>query len=219
MQRLSQPSRTSSLSSSNRPQQAQPTVAHYPSVPRSAPKTNKRTPSGAPACHRHLTACASLKRASYAELESITCDLSAFPQCHFFRIEAIVRPWRLPFVVEQLSAQGVRGMTTAMVKGVGMQGGNRERYAGTEFALTDLVDKATVEVVTAREQVDQVVRLISTACYTGEIGDGKIFIHPVADVVRVRTAETGAGAERMEGGMFDQAASSSWIPANPANES
>jgi len=122
-------------------------------------------------------------------------------------------------VVEQLSAQGVRGMTTAMVKGVGMQGGNRERYAGTEFALTDLVDKATVEVVTAREQVDQVVRLISTACYTGEIGDGKIFIHPVADVVRVRTAETGAGAERMEGGMFDQAASSKWIPANPANES
>jgi hypothetical protein len=53
-------------------------------------------------------------------------------------------------------------------------------------------------------QVNEVVRAISTACYTGEIGDGKIFVHPVADVVRVRTAETGDGAERMAGGMFDR---------------
>lgn len=64
-----------------------------------------------------------LKRATYTELESINCDLSAFPNVQFFRIEAIVRPWRLPDVISALSAKGIRGMTATQVKGVGMQGG------------------------------------------------------------------------------------------------
>lgn len=144
-----------------------------------------------------------IRRATYAELESIQCNLSAFPGVEFFRVEAIFRPWRLPGVVDALSKGGIRGMTAGMVKGVGMQGGSRERYAGTEFGLTNLVDKAKVDVVVSRSQVDSVVRIVSTAAFTGEIGDGKIFVHPVAEVVRVRTAETGAVAERMEGGMED----------------
>ena len=144
-----------------------------------------------------------IKRATYAELESMTVDLSAFPTVQFFRVESIVRPWRLPFVVDKLSRAGIRGMTTSAVKGVGMQGGSRERYGGTEFSSTDLVDKAKIDIVVTRNQVEFVARICAASAYTGEIGDGKIFVHPVADVIRIRTAETGAVAEHMEGGMED----------------
>mmetsp|Transcript_2991 Transcript_2991/g.5139 ORF Transcript_2991/g.5139 Transcript_2991/m.5139 type:complete len:211 (+) Transcript_2991:67-699(+) len=145
------------------------------------------------------------KRATYKQLEAISCNLSAFPDVEFFRIEAIIRPWRMPYVVDSLAKNGIRGMTTSAVRGVGMQGGSRERYGGTEFGMTNLVDKAKIEIVVARLQVDVVTCVVATAAYTGEIGDGKIFIQPVADVIRVRTAETGAVAERMEGGMEDLA--------------
>ena len=67
------------------------------------------------------------------------------------------------------------------------------------------MDKAKLDVVVTRGQVDDVVRIVSAAAHTGEIGDGKIFVHPVADVIRVRTGETGAVAEKMEGGMEDMA--------------
>lgn len=142
-------------------------------------------------------------RATYDELEALKVDVSAFPTVAFFRVEAIVRPWRLGKVVEELSHGGIRGMTTSMVRGVGSQGGSRERYAGTEFSQNELVEKARIDVVVTREQVDAVVRIIATAAFTGEIGDGKIFVHPVADVIRIRTAEVGAIAERMEGGRSD----------------
>nr|4USH_A Chain A, NITROGEN REGULATORY PROTEIN PII [Chlamydomonas reinhardtii]4USH_B Chain B, NITROGEN REGULATORY PROTEIN PII [Chlamydomonas reinhardtii]4USH_C Chain C, NITROGEN REGULATORY PROTEIN PII [Chlamydomonas reinhardtii]4USI_A Chain A, NITROGEN REGULATORY PROTEIN PII [Chlamydomonas reinhardtii]4USI_B Chain B, NITROGEN REGULATORY PROTEIN PII [Chlamydomonas reinhardtii]4USI_C Chain C, NITROGEN REGULATORY PROTEIN PII [Chlamydomonas reinhardtii]4USJ_C Chain C, NITROGEN REGULATORY PROTEIN PII [Ch len=137
------------------------------------------------------------------ELESIQCDLSAFPGVKFFRIEAIFRPWRLPFVIDTLSKYGIRGLTNTPVKGVGVQGGSRERYAGTEFGPSNLVDKEKLDIVVSRAQVDAVVRLVAASAYTGEIGDGKIFVHPVAEVVRIRTAETGLEAEKMEGGMED----------------
>ncbi|KAG2423058.1 hypothetical protein HXX76_015574 [Chlamydomonas incerta] len=146
---------------------------------------------------------AAVRRATYKELESIQCDLSAFPGVKFFRIEAIFRPWRLPFVIETLSKYGIRGLTNTPVKGVGVQGGSRERYAGTEFGPSNLVDKEKVDIVVSRAQVDAVVRLVAASAYTGEIGDGKIFVHPVAEVVRIRTAETGLDAEKMEGGMED----------------
>ncbi|GBF90023.1 hypothetical protein Rsub_02730 [Raphidocelis subcapitata] len=141
--------------------------------------------------------------ATYEQLEAISCDLSAFPACSFFRVEAIIRPWRTPYVIRALSEAGIRGMTARDVRGVGMQGGSRERYGGTEYAMTDLVDKAALDIVVARDQVDLVVRTVAIAALTGEIGDGKIFIHPVAEVVRVRTGETGAIAERMAGGRTD----------------
>jgi len=94
-------------------------------------------------------------------------------------------------------------MTATEVKGVGVQGGTAERYGGTEFGSADLVEKAKIDVVCTRAQVDSVVQIVSNAAHTGEIGDGKIFILPVADVVRIRTAETGAVAEKMVGGMAD----------------
>lgn len=149
----------------------------------------------------------SAKSATYDQLEAIHCDLSGFPNCTFFRVEAIVRPWRTPYVLKALSNAGIRGMTARDVRGVGMQGGSRERYGGTEYSLTDLVDKAALDIVVARDQVDLVVRTISIAALTGEIGDGKIFVHPVADVIRIRTGETGAVAERMEGGRTDMISS------------
>eukprot|EP00798_Chlamydomonas_sp_ICE-L_P030543 gene30543-35571_t len=115
--------------------------------------------------------------------------------------KAIFRPWRLPAVVNALSDAGIRGMTTVQIKGVGAQGGIRERYGGSEFSFSDLVDKAKIDIVVTRLQASTVVRIVTAAAYTGEIGDGKIFIHPVADVIRVRTAEMGAIS--MDGGMED----------------
>ena len=150
-------------------------------------------------------AAAATETSPYESLEAITCDLSAFPSCNFFRVEAIIRPWRLNKVVGELSRGGIKGMTVSEVKGAGVQGGKRERFAGTEFGSDTnfLVDKTRLDIVISRAQVDTVVRTIATAAFTGEVGDGKIFVHPVAEVVRVRTAETGAVAEYMVGGMSD----------------
>ncbi len=67
-----------------------------------------------------------------------------------WRMQAIVRPWRLPYVITALSDAGIRGMTATPVRGVGMQGGSKERYGGTEFSLTDLVEKSKVEIVVVR---------------------------------------------------------------------
>lgn len=141
----------------------------------------------------------------YEAIAAITCDLSAFPSCQFFRVEAIIRPWRTQKVVHELSESGIKGMTVSDVSGAGVQGGKRERFKGTEFGSEQnfLVEKSRLDIVVARAQVDAVVRVIAGAAYTGEVGDGKIFVHPVAEVVRVRTAETGAVAEKMAGGMAD----------------
>ena len=141
--------------------------------------------------------------APYKALSTLHADLKAFPNAEFFRIEAIIRPWRLPFVVHELSTLGIYGMTATKVKGVGVQGGKRERYGGTEYGEADLVDKSKLDIVVFRTQVNTVIRAVCGAAHTGEIGDGKIFVHPVADVIRVRTGETGAIAERMAGGMQD----------------
>ena len=105
----------------------------------------------------------------------------------FFRVEAIVRPWRLETIVKDLDAHGVRGMTVLDVRGAGVQRGSRERYRGNEYGTTEhyLVEKVALNIVVARGQVDFVVRRICATAHTGEHGDGKVFIHPVADVVRV----------------------------------
>jgi nitrogen regulatory protein PII len=139
----------------------------------------------------------------YQKLERLHCDLSAFPNCQFFRVEAIVRPWRLDSVVHALSNKGIYGITYTAVSGTGVQGGKTERYAGTEYGTENLVAKAKLDIVVFRTQVNTVVRIVAEAAHTGEIGDGKIFVHPVADVVRIRTGETGGEAERMQGGMSD----------------
>eukprot|EP01026_Neomeris_dumetosa_P055150 TRINITY_DN4992_c0_g1_i3.p3 TRINITY_DN4992_c0_g1~~TRINITY_DN4992_c0_g1_i3.p3 ORF type:complete len:225 (-),score=25.15 TRINITY_DN4992_c0_g1_i3:202-795(-) len=140
---------------------------------------------------------------AYGLLEQLTCDLSAFPNCQFFSIQAVIRPWREESVIDSLVKLGVRGLTVSPVKGIGSQLGGIERYRGTELGMYTLVDKVKLEVVCSREQVNEVVRGISTSAYTGEHGDGKIFVCPVAEIVRIRTGETGRQAEKMAGGMED----------------
>lgn len=134
---------------------------------------------------------------------ALQIDLSPFPTTPFFKVEAIVRPWRTEAVVAALSRAGILGVTVLPVQGVGAQGGRPERYGGAAHGTASLVDKALLWAVVGREQVPAVARVIVTAAQTGEQGDGKLFVSPVSDVIRVRTAETGANAERMEGGMAD----------------
>jgi nitrogen regulatory protein PII len=168
------------------------------------PGTFSMTPS-CPAMSRSV----SRLRASgnpYDALEQVKANVSAFPDCNFFTVQAIIRPWRLPQVVQALGEAGIRGMTVTSVKGLGAQGGSFsvERDAGNECILGSLVEKSKVEIVICKDQIDFVVRLICTTCYTGSVGDGKIFVSPVADVIRIRTGETGAVAERMADGLQDK---------------
>lgn len=88
------------------------------------------------------------------------------------QVEAVIRPWRLQHVVKALSDGGIRGVTTYDVRGLGAQGGARERYAGHEFDESSLVDKCKVEIVVTASQVNDVVSMIIGAAQTGEIGDG-----------------------------------------------
>tara|TARA_B110000305_G_scaffold227327_1_gene275881 strand:+ start:333 stop:701 length:369 start_codon:yes stop_codon:yes gene_type:complete len=115
----------------------------------------------------------------------------------------MIRPWRLNDVLVALETQGVRGLTTYDALGAGVQAGSVERYRGATFDEQSgirLVEKTVLEVVLERNQVQDIVDTIVDAAQTGEIGDGKIFITPIADVVRIRTGETGVDAERMAGG-------------------
>ncbi|WP_310600911.1 P-II family nitrogen regulator [Desulfobulbus sp.] len=109
------------------------------------------------------------------------------------KIEAIVKPFKLDEVKDALNGIGIKGMTVTEVKGYGRQKGHTEIYRGSEYVV-DFVPKIKMEVIVADEQVDQVIETILTAARTGKIGDGKIFVLPVEQVVRVRTGETGSEA-------------------------
>jgi nitrogen regulatory protein P-II 1 len=98
---------------------------------------------------------------------------------------------------------GIRGVTVTDVKGFGAQGGSRERQAGSEFCEEAFVVKVKLEIVVSQDQVESVIDTIIDEARTGEIGDGKIFVSPVADIIRVRTGERGRKAERMTGGRAD----------------
>eukprot|EP00250_Pteridium_aquilinum_P000744 c10902_g1_i1 orf=83-700(+) len=130
------------------------------------------------------------------------------PQAEFCKVEAILRPWRLSHVAAGLLKVGIRGVTVSDVRGFGAQGGLRERQAGSEFGEDSFVSKVKLEVVVSKDQVDTVIDTIIDQARTGEIGDGKIFVSPVADVIRVRTGERGLKAERMAGGRTDLLSSS-----------
>jgi nitrogen regulatory protein PII len=105
-------------------------------------------------------------------------------------IYAIIRPHRLQDVKEALADVGVVGMTVTDVRGAGRQKGQVERYRGSEYSI-DLLAKVKIEVAVLDEQCDEVVTAVRTAAYTGEIGDGKIFILPLEDSIRVRTGDRG----------------------------
>jgi nitrogen regulatory protein P-II 2 len=108
-------------------------------------------------------------------------------------ITAIVKPFKLDDVREALSELGVSGVTVTEVKGFGRQKGHTELYRGAEYVV-DFLPKAKIEVAVAESLVDQSVQAISKAANTGKIGDGKIFVTNLDQVVRIRTGETGEEA-------------------------
>jgi len=109
------------------------------------------------------------------------------------KVEAIIRPFKLDEVKESLADIGVQGMTVTEVKGFGRTGGKKEVYRGSAYVV-DFVPKVKVEVVVTDELVRQVVDAVQAAAQTGRIGDGKIFVCPVDEVIRIRTGDTGDNA-------------------------
>ncbi|CAN7009376.1 unnamed protein product [Brassica rapa subsp. trilocularis] len=124
------------------------------------------------------------------------------PDSKFYKVEAIVRPWRIQHVSSALLKIGIRGVTVSDVRGFGAQGGSKERHGGSEFSEDKFVAKVKMEIVVKKEQVESVISTIIDGARTGEIGDGKIFVLPVSDVIRVRTGERGEQAEKMTGDML-----------------
>lgn len=109
------------------------------------------------------------------------------------KVEAIIKPFKLDEVKENLNAVGVRGLTVSEVKGFGRQKGHTELYRGAEYVV-DFLPKVKLEIIVQEEMVAKVVETIEKAARTGRIGDGKIFVTPVEDVVRIRTGERGEEA-------------------------
>jgi nitrogen regulatory protein P-II 1 len=109
------------------------------------------------------------------------------------KVEAIIKPFKLDEVKEALNQIGIQGITVSEVKGFGRQKGHTELYRGAEYVV-DFLPKIKVEVVVLDEMVDKVTDAIQQAANTGRIGDGKIFIIPIGDAVRIRTGERGGDA-------------------------
>jgi len=111
------------------------------------------------------------------------------------KIEAVIRPERLDDVKSGLDEIGIHGITVMEVRGAGQQRGYVHRYRGAEYRV-NLLEKIKLETVVTEEQVDEAVQVIVNSGRTGEVGDGKIFLIPVSDAVRVRTGERGESAIR-----------------------
>lgn len=109
------------------------------------------------------------------------------------KIEAVIKPFKLDEVKEALQELGVQGMTVLEAKGYGRQKGQTELYRGAEYVV-DFLPKIKIEVVVADDQLSAAVEAITSAARTGRIGDGKIFVSEILDVVRIRTGESGAQA-------------------------
>jgi nitrogen regulatory protein P-II 1 len=106
------------------------------------------------------------------------------------KVDAIIKPFKLDEVKESLSAIGVQGITVTEVKGFGRQKGHTELYRGAEYVV-DFLPKVKLEIIVSDDKVSSVVAAIEKAAKTGRIGDGKIFVMPVDEVVRIRTGERG----------------------------
>ena len=109
------------------------------------------------------------------------------------KIEAIIKPFKLDDVKDALHDTGVSGITVSEVKGFGRQKGHTELYRGAEYVV-DFIPKVKIEVVVEEDQVDRVIEAIEAAAKTGRIGDGKIFVLPVEQAVRIRTGDRGQDA-------------------------
>lgn len=111
------------------------------------------------------------------------------------KIEAIIRHFKLDDVKSALVEQGIAGMTTTEVRGFGRQKGHTEMFRGTEYTV-DFVPKIKIEVVVEDDRVDRIVETILQAARTGQVGDGKIFVIPLGNAIRIRTGQTGDDAVR-----------------------
>jgi nitrogen regulatory protein P-II 1 len=109
------------------------------------------------------------------------------------KIEAIIKPFKLEEVKDALIKVGIGGMTVSEVRGFGQQKGETEIYRGTEYVV-DFLPKIKIEVIVKDEDVEKVIEAIANAARTGRVGDGKIFVIPVEDVIRIRTGERGEKA-------------------------
>ena len=109
------------------------------------------------------------------------------------KVEAIIKPFKLDEVKEALSEIGIHGMTVTEVKGFGRQKGHTEHYRGAEYVV-DFLPKIKIEITVSEEMVEKVVEVIVAAANTGRIGDGKIFVLPLDEAVRIRTGERGPDA-------------------------
>ncbi|MFQ5351797.1 MAG: P-II family nitrogen regulator [Candidatus Binatia bacterium] len=109
------------------------------------------------------------------------------------KVEAIIKPFKLDEVKEALGTVGVQGITVTEVKGFGRQRGHTELYRGAEYVV-DFLPKVKLEIIIKDDQVEAVIEAISTAAKTGRIGDGKIFVTDIGQIVRIRTGETGESA-------------------------
>ena len=109
------------------------------------------------------------------------------------KIEAVIKPFKLDDVKEALTQLGVFGMTVTEVRGFGRQKGHTELYRGSEYTI-DFLPKVKIEVVVPDELVDKVVTAIASAAKTGSIGDGKVFVLPLGEAIRIRTGEKGESA-------------------------
>ncbi len=108
-------------------------------------------------------------------------------------VEAVIKPFKLDAVKDGLHALGVQGLTITDVKGFGRQKGHTEMYRGAEYII-DFLPKTKLEILVSDVQVDDIIDAIMTAAHTGRIGDGKIFVMPAEEVLRIRTGECGEAA-------------------------
>jgi nitrogen regulatory protein P-II 1 len=109
------------------------------------------------------------------------------------KIEAIIKPFKLDEVKDALNEIGIQGMTVTEVKGFGRQKGHTELYRGAEYVI-DFIPKIKIEIVTSDSLAQKVIETIEKVAKTGKIGDGKIFVYPIGDIIRIRTGERGEAA-------------------------
>ena len=109
------------------------------------------------------------------------------------KIEVIIKPFKLDDVKEALTDIGIQGMTVSEVKGYGRQKGHKEVYRGAEYAV-DFVPKLKIEIIVDEQMAEQVIETVQKSAHTGKIGDGKIFVFPMEETIRIRTGERGRNA-------------------------
>lgn len=109
------------------------------------------------------------------------------------KIEAVIRPFKLDEVKEALVEEGIRGLTITEVRGYGRQKGHTETYRGSEYRI-EFIPKIKIEIVVEKEKMEKVIDAILRTAKTGQVGDGKIFVSEIQDVIRIRTEESGKEA-------------------------